>query len=412
MLGGGDYNRQLRRHPSLGSEVGDRLVKYAVDPGSIDLLWFLDGKEAGWSLRSREVFAGRDDGRRPQRNSDHAARLAVVELDARSPAARRSTHRASRPSRTRGPRPGPSPRSDPRPRSCPSPCSPSRTGRSPSRSRRSATPTKCGRLEDPRRPRGGRAPAGLQAHRRPGLLQQRPGRAIRPGPTTVAASSTCSPGTGSARSRCCARSGSRPGTGRRPPTWGAAHPRRAGRPRQASPRAPRSQVDAVPQRGATASRATTRHVLASEPDPGVPVPAEGPAAPDRPVATEPARDRRRPGPTAPARPTRQADARRRRHQPLPERSDRPAQGASGRDCAGGTSRRPRATTVVEDDLPQAGARRRASAGIPVGAYHFARPDGGDAEEEARFFLRAPTSGRRHGADARPRGHARACRLRS
>lgn len=80
VLGGGDYNRQLRRHPSLGAEVGDRLVKYAVDPGSIDLLWFLDGKDAGWSLRSREVFAGRDDGTRPQRNSDHAARLAVVEL--------------------------------------------------------------------------------------------------------------------------------------------------------------------------------------------------------------------------------------------------------------------------------------------------------------------------------------------
>ncbi len=80
VLGGGDYNRQLRRHPSLGAEVGDRLVKYAVDPGSIDLLWFLDGKDARWSLRSREVFAGRDDGKRPQRNSDHAARLAIVEL--------------------------------------------------------------------------------------------------------------------------------------------------------------------------------------------------------------------------------------------------------------------------------------------------------------------------------------------
>jgi GH25 family lysozyme M1 (1,4-beta-N-acetylmuramidase) len=80
VLGGGDYNRQLRRHPSLGAEVGDRLVKYAVDPGSIDLLWFLDGTDGAWSLRSREVFAGRDDGKRPERNSDHAARLAVVEL--------------------------------------------------------------------------------------------------------------------------------------------------------------------------------------------------------------------------------------------------------------------------------------------------------------------------------------------
>src|SRR5215212_8829406 len=49
VLGGGDYNRQLRRHPSLGAEVGDRLVKYAVDPGSIDLLWFLDGTDGAWS---------------------------------------------------------------------------------------------------------------------------------------------------------------------------------------------------------------------------------------------------------------------------------------------------------------------------------------------------------------------------
>ena len=133
VLGGGDYNRQLRRHPSLGAEVGDRLVKYAVDPGSIDLLWFLDGKGDRWSLRSREVFAGRDDGKRPQRNSDHAARLAIVEAwVATSEAARRSTPRAGRRSRTRDP--------SRNPRTDPSPTIPPGTGRRPSRRRCSGTP--------------------------------------------------------------------------------------------------------------------------------------------------------------------------------------------------------------------------------------------------------------------------------
>ncbi len=43
------------------------------------------------------------------------------------------------------------------------------------------------------------------------------------------------------------------------------------------------------------------------------------------------------------------------------------------------------TTFVD---PTYGARVKQArkAGIPIGAYHFARPDRGDAEEEARFFL--------------------------
>ena len=72
VLGGGDYNRQLKRHPSLGKEIAGRKVKYAVDPGSIDLLWFVDGDKERWSLRSKDVFH--------DRNSDHAARLANVQL--------------------------------------------------------------------------------------------------------------------------------------------------------------------------------------------------------------------------------------------------------------------------------------------------------------------------------------------
>jgi GH25 family lysozyme M1 (1,4-beta-N-acetylmuramidase) len=83
VLGGGDYNRQLKRHPSLGSSVDGQLVKYAVDRSAIDLLWFVDSDQLRWSLLSRKLFAGRDD-KKPQRNSDHAARLAVVELSRNS----------------------------------------------------------------------------------------------------------------------------------------------------------------------------------------------------------------------------------------------------------------------------------------------------------------------------------------
>jgi GH25 family lysozyme M1 (1,4-beta-N-acetylmuramidase) len=79
VIGGGDYNRRLGRFPSLGSEVDGKPVKYAVDPKSIDLLWCVDGDEHGWSLVEREVFPGRE-GKRPQRNSDHAARLAHLRL--------------------------------------------------------------------------------------------------------------------------------------------------------------------------------------------------------------------------------------------------------------------------------------------------------------------------------------------
>lgn len=44
------------------------------------------------------------------------------------------------------------------------------------------------------------------------------------------------------------------------------------------------------------------------------------------------------------------------------------------------------TTVVDSSYQQR-VRQARDAGIPVGAYHFARPDPGDAAEEAEFFLR-------------------------
>ena len=58
VVGGGDYNRQLEHFKSLGSEIAGKQVTYAVDGGSIDLLWFVDGDESSWGVRSTKVFPG------------------------------------------------------------------------------------------------------------------------------------------------------------------------------------------------------------------------------------------------------------------------------------------------------------------------------------------------------------------
>lgn len=79
VVGGGDYNRQLRRHRPLGTEVDGRPVQYAVAAGSIDLIWLLDGAEAQWRVRATRTHPGRDDPN-PQRHSDHGARVAEVAL--------------------------------------------------------------------------------------------------------------------------------------------------------------------------------------------------------------------------------------------------------------------------------------------------------------------------------------------
>ncbi len=79
VIGGGDYNRRLGNHLPLGATIDGRPVKYAVDQKSIDLLWCVDGDTHRWNLMDREVFPGRES-KNPQRNSDHAARLAHVQL--------------------------------------------------------------------------------------------------------------------------------------------------------------------------------------------------------------------------------------------------------------------------------------------------------------------------------------------
>jgi len=81
VVGGGDYNRQLRRYKSLGTERAGKPVSYAVDPGSIDLLWFVDGDRSSWRLGPRTVFPARDRAN-AQRHSDHAAREVTVALSA------------------------------------------------------------------------------------------------------------------------------------------------------------------------------------------------------------------------------------------------------------------------------------------------------------------------------------------
>ncbi len=79
VVGGGDYNRQLRQCKALGSEIDGRRVRYAVDKGSIDLLWFIDGDDAAWDVRSTKVYPGRRWSN-PERHSDHSARSATVLL--------------------------------------------------------------------------------------------------------------------------------------------------------------------------------------------------------------------------------------------------------------------------------------------------------------------------------------------
>lgn len=79
VIGGGDYNRPLRAfHTEAGMRAGQR-VAFGVDTASIDLLWFIDGANAAWTELGRDIFRGRE-GRPSKRNSDHAARRATVAL--------------------------------------------------------------------------------------------------------------------------------------------------------------------------------------------------------------------------------------------------------------------------------------------------------------------------------------------
>ena len=115
IVGGGDYNRQLLRHKSVGTTIAGRPVTYAVDGVSVDLLWFVDGERARWDIQSRQTYPGRHR-RSPARHSDHSARAATVTLALRpkeapmpnsvapTAAARRPSPEAARP-KGRTPRP-------------------------------------------------------------------------------------------------------------------------------------------------------------------------------------------------------------------------------------------------------------------------------------------------------------------
>jgi GH25 family lysozyme M1 (1,4-beta-N-acetylmuramidase) len=79
VVGGGAYNRPLKHHKALGKERAGLEVAYAVDKRSVDLLWHIDGRQTRWHLRSTDVFAGRCE-KHPERNSDHGARQATLVL--------------------------------------------------------------------------------------------------------------------------------------------------------------------------------------------------------------------------------------------------------------------------------------------------------------------------------------------
>jgi GH25 family lysozyme M1 (1,4-beta-N-acetylmuramidase) len=92
VVAGGDYNRQLRAFRARLEKLGGgRQVSFGTDTASIDLLWFVDGATATWSERGRTTFRGRE-GRPPKkRNSDHAARQATLALTTSLPAAPATT---------------------------------------------------------------------------------------------------------------------------------------------------------------------------------------------------------------------------------------------------------------------------------------------------------------------------------
>jgi len=81
VVGGGDYNRQLRRYKPLRDQIAGRPVTYAVPSASIDMLWFVDGTDTRWRIREKATFEGRNHSN-PQRHSDHGARRASVMLRA------------------------------------------------------------------------------------------------------------------------------------------------------------------------------------------------------------------------------------------------------------------------------------------------------------------------------------------
>jgi GH25 family lysozyme M1 (1,4-beta-N-acetylmuramidase) len=84
VVGAGDYNRQLRAFKAeAGTKAGKR-VAFGVDTASIDLLWFIDGDGSTWTEVGRDIFRGRE-GKPAKRNSDHAARRTTVALAVTTP---------------------------------------------------------------------------------------------------------------------------------------------------------------------------------------------------------------------------------------------------------------------------------------------------------------------------------------
>ena len=123
-------------YKSLGTEIAGKQVTYAVDGGSIDLLWFIDGDESALGRALDEGLPG--TATRRTRSA-----TATTERDARSGtrAAAPAEPTAQEPHRAQGPHARPVRADDVRRR-----------------------PAQARRLEDPRRARGGRAPPRLPAH--------------------------------------------------------------------------------------------------------------------------------------------------------------------------------------------------------------------------------------------------------
>jgi GH25 family lysozyme M1 (1,4-beta-N-acetylmuramidase) len=83
LVGGGDYGTELSDLRPLGDRVGGREIWYAVDSAATDHLWFVDGDELAWQVRSTRHSGGvtSADGLPPERGSRQAV-VALASADA------------------------------------------------------------------------------------------------------------------------------------------------------------------------------------------------------------------------------------------------------------------------------------------------------------------------------------------
>ena len=389
VIGGGVFNRTLKQHKPLGTELAGKQVAYAVDKNAGDLLWFIDGDRTGWHLRSTDEFPGRLE-THPERNSDRAARQAtfvlrpVTESPPKPEPTRADGSTAERRGASRGAEAARARRGRPLPRARSLRADPLRGHDQEGR-----------RLEDPRGPRGGGASPRLHAHRRR-RARYNNGRVPASGPTHD----------GGGVVDLLAEDWKRKVRVLRSIGFAAWHrtPDQGPWPEhihavlidhgRLDPSAAR-QVDCVPPGTQRPRERRPGHVLAPGPDPGVPLPAEGGGAradtrrhrsrrdPGTRTGTGTTPDRQ-PAPSVGPLPA-QPDRRRRRREPLP------AHGSTSPRVRprGSGSCTPRPPRAADGRTTRTGRRcgRRARPGSRSARTTSPGPTSATLRQEAMHFLK-------------------------